>query len=240
MREEEPLTTCSFVGVAVRAAQMLGLHKDLQCFQNTASLEVIAEIRRRVWWHIYALDVLVATAAGLPPMIDRNSFEVALPSDVREELWETTQAQPFMGLAYSAESVPGLIETASAGGIFIRCRIRLRGMSPYIALVFIYTNEHYLVAQRKILDVLDAPLTSETNTAKAMISELEKVQGFLKLHIDRMLQLPTITETYETNRNFMLWASLLLTAMNEKNWSLVQQRLDQQSIHLKTRPASPG
>ncbi|KAJ5144423.1 hypothetical protein N7526_001931 [Penicillium atrosanguineum] len=127
MREEEPLTTCSFVGVAVRAAQMFGLHKDLQHFQDTASLQMIAEIRRRMWWHIYALDVLVTTAAGLPLLIDRSSFDVALPSDVREDLWETTQAQPYMGLAYSAESVPGLIASASAGGISIRCRIRLRG-----------------------------------------------------------------------------------------------------------------
>ena len=131
MREEEPLVTCSFIGVAVRVAQMLGLHKDAMHFSSNAPLQITAEIRRRVWWHIFSFDVLVATAAGLPPLIDRSSFDVALPSCVREDLWDNPQAQPYMGLSSSAESDTDLNEPASAVGIFIRCRTKLRSMSQH-------------------------------------------------------------------------------------------------------------
>ena len=48
MREEKPLSPCSTVGIAVRAAQMLGLHKDPSSF--TASVDnPVADVRRRVW-----------------------------------------------------------------------------------------------------------------------------------------------------------------------------------------------
>jgi hypothetical protein len=52
MRDEEPLTTCSFIGVAVRVAQMLGLHKDPSHFKASV-LPIPAEVHRRVWWHVF-------------------------------------------------------------------------------------------------------------------------------------------------------------------------------------------
>lgn len=137
MREEEPLATCSFIGVAVRVAQMLGLHKDAMHFASNTPKQITAEIRRRVWWHIFALDVLVATAAGLPPLIDHDSFNVALPSDVLEYLWDKPQAQPYMGLSNSAESDTDLNGPASAAGIFIRCRVRLRSTSQHSFCFFL-------------------------------------------------------------------------------------------------------
>ncbi|KAJ5318519.1 hypothetical protein N7476_004939 [Penicillium atrosanguineum] len=173
MREEEPLTTCSFVGVAVRAAQMFGLHKDLQHFQDTASLQMIAEIRRRMWWHIYALDVLVTTAAGLPLLIDRSSFDVALPSDVREDLWETTQAQPYMGLAYSAESVPGLIASASAGGISIRKYIILSCANRFASFQWCWPGNHQPLHALMVLlkDFERDPTASDAVATRRLIDE---------------------------------------------------------------------
>ncbi|KAJ9298235.1 transcriptional regulator family: Fungal Specific TF [Paecilomyces variotii] len=221
MREEEPLATCGFIGVAVRVAQMLGLHKDATHFSSNTPAQITAEVRRRVWWHIFALDVLVATAAGLPPLIDHDSFDVALPSDVREDLWDKPQAQPYMGLSNSAESDTDLNGPASAVGIFIRCRIRLR------------------IAQRRILDTLNIQSISDTNAVKEMVSELETVRNFLELHIDRMLRLPAISGSYETNRTYVLWASLLLTTMHDKNWSLLHQLLGKRGMTDPTlRPVS--
>lgn len=127
MREEEPLTTCSFIGVAVRVAQILGLHKDPRQFESqTKIVPVAAEVRRRVWWHVFALDVLVATAAGLPPLIESNSFNVALPTDLREDLWNTPQGELYMGTMHPFPESE--TEHRSALGIFIRSRIELRSM----------------------------------------------------------------------------------------------------------------
>ncbi|KAL4807207.1 fungal-specific transcription factor domain-containing protein [Aspergillus unguis] len=212
MREEEPLATCSFIGVAVRVAQMLGLHKDAMHFSSNTPMQIMAEVRRRVWWHIFALDVLVATAAGLPPLIDHDSFDVALPSGVREELWDKPQAQPYMGLSNAAESDTDLNEPACAIGIFKRCRIKLR------------------IVQRRILDTLNGQRISDAKAAKEMESELESARRFLELHIGRMFRLPAIPGSYESNRTYVLWASVLLATMNDKNWSLVHQLLGRRGM----------
>ena len=84
MRDEEPLTTCGFIGVAIRVAQMLGLHRDPSHFKATIS-PVNAEVCRRVWWHVFHVDVLVAMASGLPPLIERGSWDTAMVSELYEE-----------------------------------------------------------------------------------------------------------------------------------------------------------
>ncbi|OJJ02997.1 hypothetical protein ASPVEDRAFT_84463 [Aspergillus versicolor CBS 583.65] len=54
------------VCVLVRAAQSLGLHREPLSFQLSARN---ADIRRVLWWSIYALDVSYAMAHALPPLI---------------------------------------------------------------------------------------------------------------------------------------------------------------------------
>ena len=84
MREEEPLTTNGFVGIIVRTAQMLGLNRDPSAFKVLLS-PVVAEVRRRVWWHIFHIDTLISLASGLPPLIDRGSWDVREVSELRDE-----------------------------------------------------------------------------------------------------------------------------------------------------------
>lgn len=84
MKEEEPLTTCAFVGLAYRVAQMLGLHHDPSRF--TSLSKVVQETRRRLWWVIVTVDVSVGVAAGLPPMIDLSTCDVRLVSEMSEEV----------------------------------------------------------------------------------------------------------------------------------------------------------
>jgi hypothetical protein len=98
MREEEPLATCSFVGVAVRIAQMLGLHKDPLAYSTMIS-PLAAEIRRRVWWHVFHVDVIIAMASGLPPLITKGSWNTSIVSELREEHIGT-----FPGVQYDIES----------------------------------------------------------------------------------------------------------------------------------------
>jgi hypothetical protein len=94
MREEEPLTTCSFVGVAVRVAQMLGLHKDPSHFASGIDA-IQGEVQRRVWWHVFYCDVLVAMASGLPPLIEQDSWDTRMVSDLREECFGTAEGLQY-------------------------------------------------------------------------------------------------------------------------------------------------
>ena len=136
MRFEEPLTTCSFIGLAYRVAQSLDLHREPS---NFASIKPItAEVRRRVWWvlrdflsfqimislpiaslylfsdilsgrfcnnpqlcpaainkskeHAVHIDITVAPAAGLPPMIDLSTSNVRPVSELENEFIGTPEA----------------------------------------------------------------------------------------------------------------------------------------------------
>ncbi|KAE9371804.1 hypothetical protein N431DRAFT_559228 [Stipitochalara longipes BDJ] len=84
LREEQPLNYCSLIGLAVRIAQILGLHKDPTIFAALSPIDI--QIRRQLWWAIVALDTQVAIAAGLPPIIDCNSYQVQEPNEIPEEM----------------------------------------------------------------------------------------------------------------------------------------------------------
>lgn len=63
MREEDAMTTSSFVGVALRVAQGMGLHRDGWHFGLD---KVKAEVRRHIWWYIIHTDVMTSIWCGLP------------------------------------------------------------------------------------------------------------------------------------------------------------------------------
>jgi hypothetical protein len=107
MRDEEPLTTNGFVGVIVRVAQMLGLNRDPSFFKVLLS-PIVAEVRRRVWWHVFHLDTLISLASGLPPLIDRGSWDVREVSELRDECIGTSS-----GLQYDESVRKGLRKHAS-------------------------------------------------------------------------------------------------------------------------------
>lgn len=109
MRDEEPLTTCSYVGIAVRVAQMLGLHKDPSHFKITIG-PIQAEIQRRVWWHVFHCDVLIAMASGLPPLIERDSWDTMVVSDLYEDKFGTLE-----GLRHDEEMRAAVSESREVG-----------------------------------------------------------------------------------------------------------------------------
>lgn len=80
LREEQPLTCCSFIGVAARVAQMLGLHKEPTTFGHFSPVDV--HVRRQVWWSIVSIDAQVAFASGLPPILDCRLYNVQPVSEL--------------------------------------------------------------------------------------------------------------------------------------------------------------
>jgi hypothetical protein len=72
IQEDQSLSSCSFVAIAFRASQSLGLHKDgAQFGLDTVQIEV----RRRIWCHVLHLDVVTSLISGLPPISSEDSFK---------------------------------------------------------------------------------------------------------------------------------------------------------------------
>lgn len=88
---------------------MLGCNNDPSRL-DTPLTPVAAEVRRRVSWQVYYLDVMIALAAGLPPLIDPQSWSVNPISEVKDELIGTVQ-----GVNYEQDVRAGKCEPDHAG-----------------------------------------------------------------------------------------------------------------------------
>lgn len=76
------LSTCyAYIGIALRAALREGLHRKLNYPFNPIDLE----IRKRLFWTIYKMDIYVNTMLGLPRTITREDFDQDLPIELDDE-----------------------------------------------------------------------------------------------------------------------------------------------------------
>ena len=95
-REEEPVAACSYVSVALRAAQAMGLHRDGTHF---ALDRVETEMRRRIWWHIIHTDIMTAIPSALPPLCLSDSiYDTRIICEMKDaclsELVESPEPEP--------------------------------------------------------------------------------------------------------------------------------------------------
>lgn len=67
----------STLALAVRTAQMLGLHRDAPAGATAAD----GELRKRLWWTLYALESKTCMKLGRPFAVDAASASVGLPAD---------------------------------------------------------------------------------------------------------------------------------------------------------------
>ncbi|KAH7308183.1 fungal-specific transcription factor domain-containing protein [Stachybotrys elegans] len=72
----------SFVGIALRSALRIGLHRDLQHEQIGA---IENEIRRRVFYVIRQMDIYVSTLLGFPLMLHADDIDQQYPTEVDDE-----------------------------------------------------------------------------------------------------------------------------------------------------------
>ena len=83
IREEESLSSCSFVAVAFRVCQAMGLHKDGSDFGLD---DIQIEERRRVWCHLMHLDVMTSIVSGLPLVASSEMFSnTRMIGELRDE-----------------------------------------------------------------------------------------------------------------------------------------------------------
>ena len=132
------IDACSaFIGTAVRVAQMLGLNKEPSQFKQIPP--IAAEVRRRVWWHVFNVDVLVAVASGLHPLIDQDSWDVQPVCELKEEYIGTTEGLLYQKAVAEAKIRPSRVDETgslvSPSGIFIAGKLADTGMTAHRVLM---------------------------------------------------------------------------------------------------------
>ncbi|KAH0425559.1 C6 transcription factor [Colletotrichum camelliae] len=72
----------AYLGLAVRLAQSIGLHADIQDHGSSQPSSERPQIRSRVWYSLYVLDRLTALQLGRPPAISDHDCHVQIPSRI--------------------------------------------------------------------------------------------------------------------------------------------------------------
>ena len=80
-RTDETRYVWSMVGLLIRLAQALGIHRDGQQF-NLSPFET--ELRRRLWWQICSLDVRTSEDHGCDPAINEQAFDTKFPLNIND------------------------------------------------------------------------------------------------------------------------------------------------------------
>jgi Fungal specific transcription factor domain len=76
------LSTCySYVGIALRAALRLGLHRNVAA--NFDPVE--SELRKRIFWTVRKMDIYVSSLLGLPQMVNKKDIDQEYPLDIDDE-----------------------------------------------------------------------------------------------------------------------------------------------------------
>ncbi|KAL3476683.1 fungal-specific transcription factor domain-containing protein [Aspergillus californicus] len=79
--DEQGPDVYALVGLAVGMALKMGLNKDGEAV-GLSPFEV--EMRRRLWWQLFILDIRVAEDRGSDPCILESSFNTRLPSNISD------------------------------------------------------------------------------------------------------------------------------------------------------------
>ncbi|PKX92219.1 putative C6 transcription factor (Mut3) [Aspergillus novofumigatus IBT 16806] len=79
LQSSAKLSTCySYVGIALRSALRLGLHRSVAADFNP----IERELRKRIFWVVRKMDVYVSTLLGLPQMLSNDDIDQEYPMDV--------------------------------------------------------------------------------------------------------------------------------------------------------------
>ncbi|QSZ29398.1 hypothetical protein DSL72_003912 [Monilinia vaccinii-corymbosi] len=82
-------TTWTFIGLAVRIARAIGLHRE-PAYGEPFDLEM----RRRSWWTLLVLDTRASEDRGTEAMITDESFDTKLPANINDEDMMMTSKSP--------------------------------------------------------------------------------------------------------------------------------------------------
>ncbi|KAF2837783.1 hypothetical protein M501DRAFT_920741, partial [Patellaria atrata CBS 101060] len=92
LQSSAKLSTCyAYIGVALRSALRMGLHRHFQSNFNP----IEAETRKRVFWVIRKMDTYVGALLGLPHFLSDDDVDQEFPAEVDDEYITETEIKPM-------------------------------------------------------------------------------------------------------------------------------------------------
>jgi Fungal specific transcription factor domain len=205
MREEESISSCSFVATAFRIAQAMGLHIDGSEF-NMSSIET--EERRRIWSYIMHLDVMASLLSGLP-LLSSNEGSATKPISARKD--ELVESPDFSSTADSTADdslYPGYV--LAQGRYEISRRIR--------KILNSHISPQSSPSQIQSLKDMIEQLRDRT---EARINKLASIVQVENWAIEVLPDAFLATHQHEGATGFLEWASHLLWLSFYRAYSLI-------------------
>ncbi|CAN9480239.1 unnamed protein product [Alternaria alternata] len=92
LQSSAKLSTCyAYIGVALRSALRMGLHRSF----NVKFNPIEAETRKRIFWVIRRMDTYVGAMLGLPRFLDDEDIDQEWPIEVDDEYITETEILPM-------------------------------------------------------------------------------------------------------------------------------------------------
>ena len=90
----------SMVGLLVRLAMKLGLHRDPT---DLGLSPFMSEMRRRLWWQIYILDIRTAEDSDIDPFICEHIFNTKFPTNINDVDLDINMTHSISGVQHRTE-----------------------------------------------------------------------------------------------------------------------------------------
>ena len=92
LQSSAKLSTCyAYIGVALRSALRMGLHRSF----NSNFNPIEAETRKRLFWVIRRMDTYVGAMLGLPRFLEDEDIDQDFPKEVDDEYITETEILPM-------------------------------------------------------------------------------------------------------------------------------------------------
>jgi hypothetical protein len=250
IREEEPSTPCSFIGVALRIAQAMGFHRDGSNFDLDP---IQAEVQRRIWWHIIHMDVLSSIPSGLPPLMLNDSLhDTRMISELKDEYIGTTRGEEYERVVRQASSKSHITDNPKRLGVdcskIDNTMVDVRLLVAVGRYSITTTMRHILGRQFRVgpqsmelvaslrhkIDLLGVQLKERIEQVLLMDISREQEQK-ASLQTPLLLSLPEdgsipcksvrLQSTPGNSRVFQDWARTLLNLMIDRTYCILYQPL---------------
>lgn len=136
-KRDRPNSAYNYLGLAVRMAMGLGLHKEFQGW-NISPLNM--EIRRRVWWSLCVFDCGATITFSRPLTWPFDGVEVALPRNVHDRVCPFCTTNSHASLILAQELTPNSLNyPTETHDITPYTGVRIQA-SFHLATNYIYTR----------------------------------------------------------------------------------------------------
>ncbi|KAI9736676.1 MAG: hypothetical protein M1834_000880 [Cirrosporium novae-zelandiae] len=195
LQSSAKLSTCySYIGVAMRAALRMGLHRSLSVQFDP----IERETRKRTFWTIRKMDIYVSALLGLPRMLNDEDIDQELPAEVDDEYITHEKALPMP---------PGTVSLVAATNAQIRLVSILQKVMKHIYPIKSIghnsqgkpSSQSYSVSHSKIREV-ELDLQNWTESLPMVLRpgddsppQFKRVQQLLRMsyaHVQMMLYRP--------------------------------------------------